>query len=97
MAGVILRSISKSFGTTRVIEDLSLEVRDGEFMVLVGPSGCGKSTALRIIAGLEAPTSGEKEPGNGPAAHGKRTLRRGAAGCGGIPPGPPSGAGNACR
>jgi multiple sugar transport system ATP-binding protein len=59
MAGVTLRSVSKSFGTTRVIENLSLEVRDGEFMVLVGPSGCGKSTALRMIAGLEEPTSGE--------------------------------------
>jgi multiple sugar transport system ATP-binding protein len=59
MAGVKLRSVYKSFGVTRVIEDLSLEVRDGEFMVLVGPSGCGKSTALRMIAGLEELTSGE--------------------------------------
>jgi multiple sugar transport system ATP-binding protein len=59
MAGVKLRSIFKSFGTVRVIEDLNLEVRDGEFMVLVGPSGCGKSTALRMIAGLEELTSGE--------------------------------------
>jgi multiple sugar transport system ATP-binding protein len=59
MAGVKLRSIFKSFGAVRVIEDLNLEVQDGEFMVLVGPSGCGKSTALRMIAGLEELTSGE--------------------------------------
>jgi multiple sugar transport system ATP-binding protein len=59
MAGVTLRGISKSFGATKVIEDLSLEIRDEEFVVLVGPSGCGKSTALRIIAGLEEPNAGE--------------------------------------
>ncbi len=58
MAGVVLSDVSKTFGTTVVLEDLSLDVADGEFMVLVGPSGCGKSTALRIIAGLEEPTSG---------------------------------------
>src|SRR5207247_654178 len=53
MAAVTLKGVSKSFGKTRVIENLDLEVRDQEFMVLVGPSGCGKSTALRMIAGLE--------------------------------------------
>ena len=41
------------------VDDLSLEIADGEFMILVGPSGCGKTTALRMIAGLEKPTSGE--------------------------------------
>jgi multiple sugar transport system ATP-binding protein len=59
MAGVTLRGVSKSFGKTRVIEDLDLDVRDQEFMVLVGPSGCGKSTALRMIAGLEEVSAGE--------------------------------------
>jgi multiple sugar transport system ATP-binding protein len=59
MAGVTLRGVSKSFGKTKVIENLDLEVRDREFMVLVGPSGCGKSTALRMIAGLEELNSGE--------------------------------------
>src|SRR3954452_273562 len=41
------------------VEDLNLEIRDGEFMILVGPSGCGKSTALRMVAGLEEITDGE--------------------------------------
>ncbi len=59
MAGIEFKNISKSFGTVDVLKDISLTVNDGEFVVLVGPSGCGKSTALRIIAGLEAPTSGE--------------------------------------
>jgi len=53
MAEVRLEKVSKSFGDTHVIPELSLEVRSGEFMVLVGPSGCGKSTILRLVAGLE--------------------------------------------
>jgi len=48
-----LERIGKKFGTVEVLRDVELEVRDGEFVVLVGPSGCGKSTLLRIIAGLE--------------------------------------------
>ncbi len=59
MAGVTLKGVSKSFGKTRVIENLDLEIRDQEFMVLVGPSGCGKSTALRMIAGLEEVSAGQ--------------------------------------
>jgi multiple sugar transport system ATP-binding protein len=59
MAGVVFRDVSKSFGKTKVIEKLDLEIRDREFMVLVGPSGCGKSTALRMIAGLEEVSGGE--------------------------------------
>ncbi len=59
MAGVILRGVAKRFGDVRVIDALDLEIRDGEFMVLVGPSGCGKSTALRMIAGLEEVSGGE--------------------------------------
>ncbi|HET9554050.1 MAG TPA: sn-glycerol-3-phosphate ABC transporter ATP-binding protein UgpC, partial [Anaeromyxobacteraceae bacterium] len=58
MAAVVLSDVTKRFGETRVIEGLDLEIRDGEFMVLVGPSGCGKSTALRMVAGLEDATSG---------------------------------------
>ena len=52
------RNVSKHFGGTLVVDDLSLEIRDGEFVVLLGPSGCGKSTILRTIAGLESATSG---------------------------------------
>ena len=58
MAPVSLRKIGKSYDNARVIEALNLDVRDGEFVVLVGPSGCGKSTLLRMLAGLENITSG---------------------------------------
>jgi len=66
MAGFSLNAITKSFGSTRVLDDISLEATDGEFVVLLGPSGCGKSTLLRIIAGLEAQTSGSVTIGNEP-------------------------------
>ena len=60
MAKVVLEGITKRFGTdVYAVDDVSLEIGDGEFMVLVGPSGCGKSTILRIIAGLEEVTAGE--------------------------------------
>ena len=58
MARVSFENITKSFDGTIAVDDLSLEVADGEFLVLVGPSGCGKSTALRMLAGLEDITSG---------------------------------------
>jgi multiple sugar transport system ATP-binding protein len=56
---ITLHNLSKSFGHSAVVEDLSLEINDGEFVVLLGPSGCGKTTTLRMIAGLEQATSGE--------------------------------------
>lgn len=59
MSSVSVRSVAKKYGNHSVIEDLSFEIRDGEFMVFVGPSGCGKSTLLRMIAGLEAFQGGE--------------------------------------
>ncbi len=60
MAEISLRNINKIYGDRfHAIHDLSLDIRDGEFMVFVGPSGCGKSTALRMIAGLENISSGE--------------------------------------
>jgi len=58
MAGVRLEGVAKRYGVVSVIEDLNLDVKDREFMVLVGPSGCGKSTALRMIAGLEDISAG---------------------------------------
>jgi multiple sugar transport system ATP-binding protein len=59
MASVTLQSVSKSFGQTHVVNDLSLEVVDREFLVFVGPSGCGKTTTLRMIAGLESISGGK--------------------------------------
>ena len=59
MAQITLDEVNKVFGRgVKAVNDLSLEIQDGEFMVLVGPSGCGKSTALRIIAGLEEVSHG---------------------------------------
>ncbi len=59
MASVRLRSVSKKFGETVVVDDVTLEIADREFLVLVGPSGCGKSTTLRMIAGLETTSGGD--------------------------------------
>ncbi len=60
MAGIVLEGVTKVFASDVVaVDDVSLEIGDGEFMVLVGPSGCGKSTILRILAGLEEVTAGE--------------------------------------
>ncbi|MCQ4828208.1 ABC transporter ATP-binding protein [Hungatella sp. SL.1.14] len=56
---MILKDICKSFGETAVVKHVDLTIEDGAFSVIVGPSGCGKSTILRMIAGLEQPTSGE--------------------------------------
>jgi multiple sugar transport system ATP-binding protein len=59
MAAVRFEQVSKTYPNGHLaVKELDLEIRDGEFMVLVGPSGCGKSTALRMIAGLEMPTAG---------------------------------------
>ena len=57
--GIEFRNVTKTFGGACVVDDLSLEVRDGEFIVLLGPSGCGKTTTLRMLAGLENSTSGD--------------------------------------
>ena len=54
MAQVRIRDLQKSYGTTAVVHGVSVDIQDGEFVVLVGPSGCGKSTLLRMIAGLES-------------------------------------------
>ncbi|MFD2647036.1 ABC transporter ATP-binding protein [Devosia albogilva] len=58
MGSITLENVNKSFGEVQVIPDISLDIRDGEFVVFVGPSGCGKSTLLRLIAGLEDTTKG---------------------------------------
>src|SRR4030067_431159 len=75
MATVTFEHVAKRFGEVTALNDFSLDIADGEFIVLVGPSGSGKTTALRLLAGLEALTAG-------------RALARrgGGAGRGGVPP-----------
>jgi sn-glycerol 3-phosphate transport system ATP-binding protein len=63
MATLTIRDVRKSYGRSEVIHGVSLDVADGEFVVIVGPSGCGKSTLLRMVAGLEEITSGTIEIG----------------------------------
>jgi multiple sugar transport system ATP-binding protein len=58
MASVSIRNVRKSYGTVEIIKGVSIDIQDGEFVILVGPSGCGKSTLLRMIAGLEEISGG---------------------------------------
>ena len=69
MADLSLTNIHKSFGDTKVIHGVDLEVEAGEFTVFVGPSGCGKSTLLRMIAGLESVTNGSVAIGGAEVTH----------------------------
>jgi len=64
MATVTFERVSKLYGSVLAVDDLSLEIGDGEFMVLVGPSGCGKTTSLRMIAGLEEISGGDLKIGD---------------------------------
>lgn len=59
MAQVVLKNLTKTFKTVVAVNNMNLEIKDKEFLVLVGPSGCGKTTALRMVAGLEEATEGE--------------------------------------
>ena len=59
MASVSVENLTKEFGSVKAVNDINLQVKDGEFLVLLGPSGCGKSTLLRMISGLEFPTYGK--------------------------------------
>lgn len=77
MTALTLRNIHKQYNKNTIIENLSLDIASGEFIVLVGPSGCGKSTLLRIIAGLETPDGGAIAMGDEDVTHqpaGSRSL-----------------------
>lgn len=78
MAGLKLTDIRKTFGSVDVLKGIDLDVADGEFIVFVGPSGCGKSTLLRVIAGLEAASSGAIEI-DGKDVTAQRASERGLA------------------
>ena len=58
MARIVIENLVKTFGVYTAVKGINLEIRDGEFLIMVGPSGCGKTTTLNMISGLEAPTSG---------------------------------------
>jgi multiple sugar transport system ATP-binding protein len=64
MAGVVYDHVTKQFGDVKAVNDLCLDIKDKEFLVLVGPSGCGKTTALRLLAGLEEISSGDIKIGD---------------------------------
>ena len=59
MPDIVLKNISKRFGSFEAVKNLNLEIHDRDYIILLGPSGCGKTTTLRLIAGLETPTEGE--------------------------------------
>src|SRR6202043_2106491 len=58
MASIELTNLTKVFNGVRAVDDLSLQVRDNEFVALLGPSGCGKTTTMNMISGIEQPTAG---------------------------------------
>ena len=60
-SAVCFKSVSRHFGAVRAVDDVNLDVADGEFFAMLGPSGSGKTTCLRLIAGFEQPTSGTIE------------------------------------
>ncbi|MEC7258741.1 MAG: ABC transporter ATP-binding protein, partial [Pseudomonadota bacterium] len=73
MAEIVINNLRKEFGDFTAVQSSSFKIEDGEFFMLLGPSGCGKTTTLRMIAGLELPTSGEiyidgEEVGRRPAS-----------------------------
>eukprot|EP01038_Epipyxis_sp_PR26KG_P019494 gene19494-27615_t len=59
LAEIRIENLQKAFGSFVAVKDSSFTIKDGEFLALLGPSGCGKTTTLRMIAGLELPTSGK--------------------------------------
>src|SRR5574337_994184 len=69
MATVETRALSKRFDAANAVDRIDLQVREGEFLVLIGPSGCGKTTLLRMLAGLEMPSAGEVLIGGNVVTH----------------------------
>lgn len=76
-AAVEFRHVSKTFGATRAVDDLSLTLRPGEFFSILGPSGCGKTTTLRLLAGFETPDPGGEILIQGQVATHRRPYERG--------------------
>ncbi|MCR4392456.1 MAG: ABC transporter ATP-binding protein [Candidatus Acetothermia bacterium] len=74
MAGITLRRVTKQFGDVKAVDDVSLDIADGEIVCFLGPSGCGKTTTLRLIAGFERPTAGEVYIGERRASSAKELV-----------------------
>jgi ABC-type sugar transport system ATPase subunit len=72
---VVLKNVTKNFGSVEVLKNINLDIEEGSFCVFVGPSGCGKSTLLRIISGLEEPSSGTIEIGGQDVSHAEPSAR----------------------
>jgi NitT/TauT family transport system ATP-binding protein len=75
MSRIVLRELSKSFGSLPVVDPLSLTIEAGSFVSIIGPSGCGKTTLVRVIAGLEAATGGEVTVDDRPAGEARLHKR----------------------
>ena len=69
MASFSLKYLNKYFGSTLVVNNVSVDIADGEFLVFVGPSGCGKTTTLSMVAGLESISDGEIQIGEHSVKH----------------------------
>ncbi len=76
MTDIVLNQLTKTWGTTTVVNGISFTVKAGSFAVLLGPSGCGKSTTLRMLAGLDAPTSGSITIGGQDVTHASPSARK---------------------
>jgi iron(III) transport system ATP-binding protein len=74
LSSVLLRNLTKRYGTQTALDDVTLEIAHGQLVCLLGPSGCGKTTALRLVAGFMAPTSGEIALGDRVVSSPLRTL-----------------------
>jgi multiple sugar transport system ATP-binding protein len=75
MADLLIQGVAKSFGDVQALSDLDLDIKSGEFIVLLGPSGAGKTTTLRLVAGLEAPDRGQIHIGGRDVTHLAPALR----------------------
>ena len=82
VARIAIKDLVKTFGAYTAVSGINLDIRDGEFLIMVGPSGCGKTTTLNMISGLETPTSGEIVIGN---TRGQRPRARRARARHGVP------------
>ena len=77
MSGVKLTNIVKSYGSLTAVDNVSLDIKEGEFLTFLGPSGCGKTTTLRLISGFVQPTSGNIYFGDKDVTGFSHSIKRG--------------------